>query len=406
MLLGNFKLKLSKTLFMYKGLSVVLGFSLLLAACGSGSVQKDDSLAGKKARLDSLKAQQEKLGKQITDLQDEIAKIDTSAAAKEKAKLVALTALEPTSFTHYIDLQGNVDAINYSNIAPQGNGGVVRQIFIKQGDHVNKGQLLIKLDDAVQRQQLANAQTQLAYAKDLYQRRKNLWDEKIGTEVDLINAKNQVDQADIQVKIYQEQLDWTNVYSDIPGTVNALNIREGEFFSPAVQAQAGANNPAQIQVINTDNLKVVIQVPDVYQERIKIGTPVKISLPGLNNKEISGVVHTVSPVINQNNRAFSVEVYINDKSIRANQVAIVKLQDYTAGNVLTIPINTLQTDEKGKYVMVAVKDKDNLVAHKKSITIGQTYSDKVQVLGGLDTGDQLITDGYQGLYEGQLLTIQ
>jgi membrane fusion protein (multidrug efflux system) len=391
---------------MYKGLSVVLGFSLLLAACGSGSVQKDDSLAGKKARLDSLKAQQEKLGKQITDLQDEIAKIDTSAAAKEKAKLVALTALEPTSFTHYIDLQGNVDAINYSNIAPQGNGGVVRQIFIKQGDHVNKGQLLIKLDDAVQRQQLANAQTQLAYAKDLYQRRKNLWDEKIGTEVDLINAKNQVDQADIQVKIYQEQLDWTNVYSDIPGTVNALNIREGEFFSPAVQAQAGANNPAQIQVINTDNLKVVIQVPDVYQERIKIGTPVKISLPGLNNKEISGVVHTVSPVINQNNRAFSVEVYINDKSIRANQVAIVKLQDYTAGNVLTIPINTLQTDEKGKYVMVAVKDKDNLVAHKKSITIGQTYSDKVQVLGGLDTGDQLITDGYQGLYEGQLLTIQ
>jgi len=391
---------------MYKGLSVVLGFSLLLAACGSGSVQKDDSLAGKKARLDSLKAQQEKLGKQITDLQDQIAKLDTSAASKEKTKLVALTALEPTSFTHYIDLQGNVDAINYSNIAPQGNGGVVRQIFIKQGDHVSKGQLLIKLDDAVQRQQLANAQTQLAYAKDLYQRRKNLWDEKIGTEVDLINAKNQVDQADIQVKIYQEQLDWTNVYSDIPGTVNALNIRDGEFFSPAVQAQAGANNPAQIQVINTDNLKVVIQVPDVYQERIKIGTPVKISLPGLNNKEISGVVHTVSPVINQNNRAFSVEVYINDKSIRANQVAIVKLQDYTAGNVLTIPINTLQTDEKGKYVMVAVKDKDNLVAHKKSITIGQTYSDKVQVLSGLDTGDQLISDGYQGLYEGQLLTIQ
>lgn len=406
MLLGNFRLKLSKTLFMYKGLSVVLGFSLLLAACGSGSVQKDDSLAGKKARLDSLKAQQEKLGKQITDLQDQIAKLDTSAASKEKTKLVALTALEPTSFTHYIDLQGNVDAINYSNIAPQGNGGVVRQIFIKQGDHVSKGQLLIKLDDAVQRQQLANAQTQLAYAKDLYQRRKNLWDEKIGTEVDLINAKNQVDQADIQVKIYQEQLDWTNVYSDIPGTVNALNIRDGEFFSPAVQAQAGANNPAQIQVINTDNLKVVIQVPDVYQERIKIGTPVKISLPGLNNKEISGVVHTVSPVINQNNRAFSVEVYINDKSIRANQVAIVKLQDYTAGNVLTIPINTLQTDEKGKYVMVAVKDKDNLVAHKKSITIGQTYSDKVQVLSGLDTGDQLISDGYQGLYEGQLLTIQ
>ena len=390
---------------MYKGLSVVLGFSLLLAACGSGSVQKDDSLAGKKTRLDSLKTQQEKLGKQITDLQAEIDKLDTTAGSKEKAKLVAFAALAPTSFTHYIDLQGSVEAVNYSNVAPQGNGGVVRQIFVKQGDHINKGQLLLKLDDAVQRQQLTNAQQQLAYAKDLYQRRKNLWDEKIGTEVDLINAKNQVDQAEVQVKIYQEQLDWTNVYSDIPGTLDVLNIKVGEFFSSAVQSQAGASG-SQLHVINTDNLKVTVQVPEIYQERVKVGTPVKIALPGLNNKEITGVVHISSPVINKDNRAFQVEVYISGKDIRANQVAVVKLQDYTASNVLTIPINTLQTDEKGKYVMVAVKNKDQLVAHKKSITIGQTYADKVQVLSGLDSGDQVITDGFQGLYEGQPITAQ
>ena len=392
---------------MHKALTVVLGFSLLLAACGSSSVQKDDSLAGKKARLDSLKAQQEKLGKQIADLQDQIAKIDTAAASKEKTKLVAITALTPTSFTHYIDLQGNVDAVNYSNIAPQGNGGVVRQIFVKQGDHVNKGQLLLKLDDAVQRQNLLNAQVALDHAKDLYQRRKNLWDEKIGQEVDFINAKNQVDQAEIQLKIMQEQLDWTNVYSDISGTVTALNIRSGEFFSSAVQSQqVGISGVGQLQVVNTDNLKVIVQVPEIYQERVRVGTPVKIILPGLNNREITGIVHITSPVINTGNRAYQVEIYINGRDIRANQVAVVKLQDYTAGNALTIPINTLQTDEKGKYVMVAVKDKDKLVAHKKSITIGQTYGDKVQVLSGLDSGDQLITDGFQGLYEGQPITAQ
>src|ERR1700761_6089884 len=145
MLLENCKLKLSKTLYMHKVLSVVLGSSLLLAACGNSSVQKDDSLAGKKARLDSLKTQQEKIGKQISDLQDQIAKIDTSAASKEKAKLVALTPLAPTSFTHYIDLQGNVEAVNTSYISPRGQGGVVRQIYIRQGDHVNQGQLLLKL---------------------------------------------------------------------------------------------------------------------------------------------------------------------------------------------------------------------------------------------------------------------
>jgi RND family efflux transporter MFP subunit len=383
---------------MHKVFTVVLGFSLLLASCGSSSIQKNDSLAGKKATLDSLKAQQEKLGKQISDLQDEIAKVDTSAASKEKAKLVALTPLAPTSFTHYIDLQGSVDAVNTSYISPRGQGGVVRQIFVKQGDHVKQGQLLLKLDDAVLRQQLMNAQVTLDHDKDLYQRRKNLWDEKIGQEVDLINAKNQVDQSEIQLKIAQEQLDFTNVYADIPGTVNTLSVKVGESFAPGSQG---------LQIVNTDNLKVVVEVPEIYQERIRVGTPVKIDLPGLNNKEITGIVHTLSSVISPANRTFDVEIYLSDKSIRANQVAIVKLQDYTASNVLTIPINTLQTDEKGKYVMVALKNKKgNLAAHKKSITIGQTYSDKVQVLNGLETGDQLITDGFQGLYEGQAVTIQ
>ena len=394
---------------MHKILTVVIASSLLLAACGSSSVQKDDSLQGKKAQLATLKAQQEKLSKQIATLEDEIGKSDTAAGSKEKAKLVALTALAPTSFIHYIDLQGNVDAVNYSNIAPQANGGIVREVLVRQGDHVNKGQLLVHLDDAVQKQQLINAQTQLAYAKDIYQRRKNLWDQKIGTEVDLINAKNQVDQAETQVKIYQEQLDWTNVYADIPGTVNVMNVRVGEFFSSAIQAQAlTANNPAQLQIINTDNLKVMVLVPEIYQERIHVGTPVRIAFPGLNNKEVIGTVHIVGKVINTGNRSFQVEIYLPaSRDLRANQVAVVKLQDYTASNVLTIPINTLQTDEKGKYVMVASKEEGNkMVAHKRSITIGQTYADKVEVTGGLQSGDQLITDGFQGLYEGQLITIQ
>jgi RND family efflux transporter MFP subunit len=382
---------------MYKLLTVVLASSLLLAACGASSDPKDDSLAGKKQRLAGLKDQQDKLSKQISTLEDEIAKVDTTAGSKEKAKLVAVTALTPTSFTHFIDLQGDVEAENISYLSPRGQGGVVRQVLVKQGDHVSKGQLLLKLDDAVQRQQLNNAQTQVSYAKDLYQRRKNLWDEKIGTEVELINAKNQVDQAETQLKIAQEQLDFTNVYADQNGTINTLTVRVGEAFAPGNQG---------LQIVNTDNLKVVVQVPEIYQERVKVGTPVKIALPGLNNKEITGIVRVSSKVINTGNRAFQVEIHISGSDIRANQVAVVKLQDYTAKNVLTIPVNTLQTDEKGKYVMVAAKEGGKLLARKRSITIGQTYSDKIEVASGLQQGDQLVTDGFQGLYEGQLITLQ
>lgn len=382
---------------MYKLLTVVIGASLLLASCGSSTIQKDsEGLKEKKARLDSLRTEQGRLEKEISSLQASIDKLDTANATKEKAKLVALTTLSPTSFTHYIDLQGNVDAVNTSWISPRGTGGVVTQIYVKQGDHVRQGQLLLKLDDAIQRQQLASDQTQLAYAQDLYQRRKNLWDEKIGTEVDLVNAKNQVDQAEAKLKIDQQQLDFTSVYADIPGTVNVLNIKVGEAFGQASQS---------LQIVNTDNLKVVVLVPEIYQERVRVGTPVKIDFPGLNNKEVTGTITVSAKVINADNRAFQVEVHIpNSSDIRANQVAIVKLQDYSASGVITIPINTLQTDETGKYVLVGVRQNDKLVAHKKSITIGQTYSDKVQVTSGLQANDQLITDGYQGLYEGQLIT--
>ena len=381
---------------MQKILIVIIGSSLFFAACGAG--QKNDSLEGKKAQLTALKDQQEKLTKQISTLEAELGQSDTASGTKEKAKLVALTALTPTSFTHYIDLQGDVEAENSSFISPRGTGGVVRQVNVKQGDHVNKGQVLLKLDDAVQRQQVANAQTQVAYAKDIYQRRKNLWDQKIGTEVDFINAKNQVDQAETQLKIAQEQLDFTNVYADLSGTLNIFSIKLGESFAPGTQT---------VQIINTDNLKAVVQVPEVYQERVKVGTPVKITFPGLGNKQITGVVRVAGKVINAGNRAFQVEIHIpNDKDIRANQVAVVKLQDYTASNVLTIPVNTLQTDEKGKYVMVVAKDNGKTVAHKKAVTIGQSYSDKIEVTTGLTSGDQLITDGFQGLYEGQLITTE
>ncbi|HEV9035956.1 MAG TPA: efflux RND transporter periplasmic adaptor subunit [Puia sp.] len=383
---------------MNKILTVVMASSLLFAACGSSSVNKDESLAAKKARLDSLNSQKGKIEKQINSLQNEIDKLDTTSGKKEKAKLVTLTPMAPTSFTHYIDLQGNVEAVNMSYISPRGQGGVVTQLFVRQGDHVRQGQLLLKLDDAIQKQTLAADQTQLAYAKDLYQRRKNLWDEKIGTEVDLVNAKNQVDQVEAKIKIDQQQLDFTNVYADIPGTVNTLKVKVGESFGPGSQA---------LQIVNTDNLKVVVQVPEIYQTRVRVGTPVKIAFPGLNNKEVTGTIAISGQVIDQNNRAFQVEIHIpNSGDIRAYQVAIVKLQDYNATNVLTIPINTMQTDETGKYVMVGVDQNGKLIAHKKSITVGQSYSDKIQVTGGLEVGDKLVTDGYKGLYEGQPIITQ
>ena len=370
----------------------------MLASCSSNN-KYPDTLAGKKAELADMKSMQDGISTKIDSLEAQISRLDTSSKIAKKAKLVALTPIAASSFTHYIDLQGNVEAQDMTWISPRGQGGVVRSVLVNQGDYVHKGQLLLKLDDVIQRTNVTNAQIMLDHAKDLYQRRKNLWDQKIGAEVDYINAKNAVDQAETQLKAAQDQLDFTNVYADIDGSVDNITIKVGETFGPGSQS---------LHLVNTSNLKVVLQVPEVYQERVRVGTPVKIEFPGLNNKEVTGTVRTTSKTINVESRSFTVEIKLpNDRDLRSNQVAVVRLQDYSSQKALAIPVNTLQNDDKGKYVMVAVKDKDGaLTAHKKAITIGQSYADKVEVSGGLDLGDQLITDGFQGLYEGQPITIQ
>ena len=212
---------------MQTGLQKILISStiLFLAACGSSLLEK------KKAELASLKENKDLTESRIAELEKEILQLDSTAVPPEKPKLVVTTPLNAAPFTHFIDLQGKIEAENISYITPRGMGGQVRAIYVKQGDQVAKGKLLLKLDDAVIRQQLETAKTQLDYAKNLYSRQKNLWDQNIGTEVQLITAKNNVDQAERQIGILEEQLAMTNVYAQVSGIADEVNIKVGETFT-------------------------------------------------------------------------------------------------------------------------------------------------------------------------------
>ncbi len=375
-------------------LSFVLTGSLLIFSCG----QSGDPVVKKKAELQKLKDDQSDLSKKILKAEEELAKLDTSSAKKEKTKLVAVQTVAPMNFTHYIDLQGKIDALNIAFVTPRnGVGGQVKEIYVKKGDVVKKGQLLLKLDDAILQQQLAQAKQQLAFAQNLYERRKNLWADKIGTEVELVTAKNQVDQAQRQVDIFNQQIDQTRVFADISGVADDVNIRLGEFFT--------GNN--QIKIVNTSNLKAIAQVPENYLSKVSVGSNVKVVIPELNNKTIWTKVSVTGKLIDPNNRGFYIEAKIPyEKDFYPNQIALVRIQDYSVQNALTIPVNTLQNDEKGKYVMIAEKEGDRLVARKKQVSIGQMYEDKMEIKSGIQAGDRIVTDGYQGLYDGQPITTQ
>lgn len=374
--------------------SIITSIAFVVVACGAKGNEKS-ALTEKKASLEKLKQEQTKIATDIKKLENEIAVLDSSANNKT-VKLVDVITTETSDFFHYIDLQGKIDADNISYVAPRGTPGQVKSLFIKKGDYVKAGQLLLKLDDAIYKQQIQNTNTQLALAKDIYRRQKNLWDQGIGTEVQLISAKNNVDQLENAIKLQKEQLSMTNVYAKVNGYADQVNIRVGEFF------QGFIGNMPQIQIVNTSSLKVVTDIPENYINRVKKGSSVKIILPDLNNKEIKSTITLISQSINANSRGFIVEAKIPyQNNLKPNQVAIMKILDYAANNVVTIPINLIQTDEKGKYVYVMEANGNGFIAKKKAINIGEVYNGLAEIKSGLQAGERLITAGFQSIYEGQ-----
>ncbi len=386
----------------------ILPSILAIVACGGGA--KNDTLSQKKAELDKLKKEQATVNDKIAALEAEILKLDTNAAANANAKLVVISTVSEDNFNHYIDLQGTVEAENISYVSPKLGPGLVKAVYVKQGQQVSKGQLLLKLDDAVQRQQVVQAQSQLAgvnaqlnMARDVASRREKLWKQGIGTEVELINARTQVKTLEAQlatvnetIKLARETANGTNVYAEMSGVADAVNIRPGETFT----GMAGAT--PQIRIVNTNTLKVTAQVPENYTGKVKQGDSVIITLPDLN-KTIKAKIALTGRIIDPTTRSFEIEAKLPANLAKPNQLARLQIKDYAA-KTLTIPLNTLQTDEKGKYVMVAVQEKDKTVARKREVTTGQLYGETLELLSGLKQGDQLIIEGFQGLYDGQQIT--
>ncbi len=387
---------------------------LIMASCGNGKKDAAAAINDKKAAIEKLKVENSKNEEEIKKLQAELEKIDSNAANAAKIKLVNVAPVAVQDFKHYIDLLGHVDADNISIITPRLGPGQVKAVYVTQGQYVKKGQLLLKLDDAIVQQQIVTAKqslevtkTQLAYAKNIYQRQKNLWEQGIGTEVQFITAKTNVETLENQLKSQQEgvqtaveQLKGTSVYSDVNGVADVVSVRVGEIFSGMMP-----NGAPQIKIVNTSSLKVVSNVPENYLTRLRKGTPVEISIPDAD-KKVTSSISLISQAIDITQRGFVAEAKIpTDPALKPNQTAVMKILDYSAANAVVIPVNTVQTDESGKYVYILTKGSNGKsVAHKQSVLIGEVYGDNVEIKSGLKGGEQLIVEGYQSLYEGQVIS--
>jgi RND family efflux transporter MFP subunit len=357
----------------------------LLASCGGGS--KDPA-----TKLASLKEQKAKIETQIADLEKQV---NAGSPATKKVKTVGISEIMIAPFRHYIDLQGKVDA-DESVMATAKMPGSLKRVLVKNGDNVRQGQLIAEVDDAVMVKSLAELEGQLATATDIYNRQKGLWDQKIGTEVSLIQARNAKESIERSISTVKEQWSMTKIYAPQSGTVDMVMLKQGQAIAPGMPL---------CNILNLSNLKIKGEVTEAYASKVRKGDQVQVFFPDLN-KEITTRVTYVSKSISPMTRTFVVECALpsTKDGYSANQVAVMKIVDYQSANAVSIPVNLIQTANDGDYVLVAEKTGEKQANAKKVVVKqGQNYNGQVEILSGLKKGDWVISTGFQDVNNGEVV---
>ncbi|MFT4032530.1 MAG: efflux RND transporter periplasmic adaptor subunit [Siphonobacter sp.] len=364
--------------------------TILLAAC---SQQKED-LEGKKEELANLQKQQTEIAAKIKTLESEIAKLDPKKAEETKVKNVAVTPLTPTTFQHFIEVQGTIDAKNNVSVSPQ-TAGVIKAVYVKEGDAVNVGTLLAKIDDEILRESIEETKNQLSLANTLYEKQRRLWDQQIGTEIQYLQTKNNKEALEKRIATLQAQVGQSRVVSPIAGVVEKVDGKVGMMGTPGVGIA---------RVVNLSSLKAVANVADTYVANVRKGDAVTLKLPDLN-KEIQARITFVSTTVDPLSRTFSIEAALpGSKELKPNMLTQLLINDVTKSNALVIDQNLIQNTEDGQIVYVAVTEGNKKVAKARKVQTGLSYNGKIEITDGLKASDQLITSGYQELTDEQAIS--
>lgn len=352
---------------------------LFLAACSNKPKDKTAELA--------------ELKKQQAELTDKIAKLEAETTNKDSVKTteVGIVVAKAGNFTNYVDVQGKIDAQDNVVAYPQAQG-IITAINAKPGQHVSRGQVLAQLDNSVLRQQIQQAEVQAGLARTLYERQKNLWDQKIGTEVQFLQAQTNLQSAQKQIAALQQQADMYRIKSPISGTIDQMDLKLGQAAMPGTTG---------IRIVNADNLKVKADVPESYAGSVSQGNNVKILIPDANDSLVTKITFAAK-VIDPVSRSFPIEVKLPvKKNIRPNMTAVLRIANYSKNNVITIPIKAVQNSEAGNYVYVI----ENGLAKRKVIQQGNTSTGRVEVTSGLNDGDQVIVEGAGDVEEGDKVKV-
>ncbi len=307
---------------------------------------------------------------------------------------VMVSELAPADFVEYIRVSGTVEAVKTATISPE-TSGHIRRIYAEKGEAVERGQVLARLSTDVVQGNIEEVKTSLELAETVYQRQKRLWDQQIGSEMQYLEAKNQVERLLKNLETLQSQLDMAVLKAPFDGFVDEHFIKEGELASPGTPV---------MQVVNLDELYVNADVSESYLPYVTEGREVILRFPAWPETQIKTPVHRVGHVINPENRSFRMQLRIpnDDGRYKPNMMARISVQAAVIQDAMVVPSMLIGFDTQGHYVYVAEEGPQGIpLARKAYIERGRDGEGKTQVKEGLTEGDLLIVQGHRQVASGE-----
>lgn len=366
---------------------------ITLTTVGCSSEGNGDYLSDLTIKRDSIKEVYQELGTELAEVELQIARLDTG----KKLVNVTVQKAEIQKFEHFFKVYGGVNADKNTTVYPTMSGDVI-SVKVEEGQTVKKGQILYKIDSEILESNIQEVKTQRSLAKDVYEKQKALWDKNIGSEMDYLRAKNNLESLDSKLTTLNKQLRKTNVAAPYNGTIDAIFIKTGQLVTPQVPT---------LRIVNLDQVYLKSEIPENYIKVISKGSPVRLHFPSIN-VEMETKIDETGKFINPENRTFTVRVNLENKDnlLYPNLLGMLEIQDYGNDSALVIPARLIQEDAQGNSFLFLANPKEGGVTSEiRVVEVGMTYEGNTEIMGGLNIGDLIIDKGARNVSNGQLIAI-
>lgn len=362
---------------------------LILSSCGSEKTNEEIN-----KEISEHKKEIVELNKKIKVLEEELVEEDDKA---KKSIPVSVKKMIAETFHHYIEVNGTVEAVNAAYVSPEINGQV-EAIYVKEGDRVKAGQKLFKLNAIIVENSIKELETALTLTTIVYEKQKRLYDKEIGSEIDYLTAKNNKESLESKLETLKSQLDMAEVKASFDGIIDDIFIEVGEMAMPGMMA---------MQLVNLNDLYVNADVSEAYLTKVKKGDMVRLEFPSYPGVQMEVPVFRTGNIVKSANRTFKVQLKVKNQNelIKPNVLALIKVNDFTAVDALSVPSIIIKEDLKGSYLYVT-NHKSAASAKKVYVKIGKSYGSSTMITEGLNAGDNVIVEGYNLVSDGMLINIK